>query len=172
VEGVDVLAHVVRRERRAHGALHAEATEDRLGAVVAGADGDAFLVERRAELLGALAVDDEGEQKTKKSASSACTSLGAWDTDCAQSTSTRAPWRCAVATIACAGVMVPSAFETCGSATSFVRGPRSFSYSGRMPSVAPRTNTIPARRGLHAERAGAGRKYGVASGAAPAAEST
>ena len=39
------------------------------------------------------------------------------ETACAPSTSTRAPWRCAIATISRAGVMVPSAFETCVNAT-------------------------------------------------------
>ena len=68
-------------------------------------------------------------EKTKKSASSACTSTGMCETDCAPSTSTRAPWRCAIAIISRAGVTVPSAFETCVSATMRVRGPSSFSYS-------------------------------------------
>ena len=35
------------------------------------------------------------------------------ETACAPSTSTRAPWRCAISTISRAGVIVPSAFDTC-----------------------------------------------------------
>ena len=43
-----------------------------------------------------------------------------------------APWRCAISTISRAGVMVPSAFETCVKETMRVRGLSSFSYSSRM----------------------------------------
>ena len=44
-------------------------------------------------------------------------------TDCAPSTSTRAPWRWAISTISRAGVTVPSAFETWVKDTMRVRGP-------------------------------------------------
>ena len=60
-EGVDVLAGVVEGERGADGAFDAEAAEDWLGAVVAGANGDALAVERGADVFGAIAVEDEGE---------------------------------------------------------------------------------------------------------------
>jgi hypothetical protein len=36
--------------------------------------------------------------------------------------STSAPWRCAISIISRAGVIVPSAFDTCGNATELVRG--------------------------------------------------
>ncbi len=52
-------------------------------------------------------------EKTKKSQSIDCTSTGMCETDCAPSTSTRAPWRCAIAVISRTGVTVPSALETC-----------------------------------------------------------
>src|SRR6266511_2958786 len=58
-ERVDVLAGVVERERWADNGLDAEAAQDRLGAVVARAHGDALLVERGADVLGAEAVEDE-----------------------------------------------------------------------------------------------------------------
>ncbi len=60
-EGVDVFAGVVESERWADGAFDAEAAEDGLGAVVAGADGDALAVEGGADVFGAEAVEDEGE---------------------------------------------------------------------------------------------------------------
>ena len=60
-ERVDVLAGVV--EARATGApcLQAEPAQDRLGAMVAGAHGDALPVERLADILGADAVEHERE---------------------------------------------------------------------------------------------------------------
>ena len=60
-EGVDVFADVVEGEGGADGGFEAEAAEDGLGAVVAGADGDALLVEGGADVFGALAVEDEGD---------------------------------------------------------------------------------------------------------------
>ncbi len=59
-------------------------------------------------------------ERTKKSASRSCTSTFMCETDCAPSTSTRAPTRCAISTIVFAGVTVPSAFETCVKATILV----------------------------------------------------
>jgi hypothetical protein len=66
------------------------------------------------------------------------------ETACAPSTSTRAPWRCAISTISRAGVIVPSAFETCVNETMRVFGPSSFSYSSRM--TWPRSSTGATRR--------------------------
>jgi hypothetical protein len=60
-------------------------------------------------------------ENTKKSASSACTSTGMCETDCAPSTSVRAPARCAIATISRTGTTCPSALDTCVTATIFVR---------------------------------------------------
>ena len=60
-EGVDVFAGVVEGEGWADGAFGAEATEDWLSAVVAGADGDALAVECCADVLGAESVEDERE---------------------------------------------------------------------------------------------------------------
>ena len=48
---VDVLPRVVERERRARGRRHAQRLEQRLRAVVAGADGDAVPVEDRADVV-------------------------------------------------------------------------------------------------------------------------
>ena len=45
------------------------------------------------------------------------------ETDCAPSSSTRAPYRCAMSIIWCDGVIVPRALETWVKATSFVRRP-------------------------------------------------
>ena len=61
------------------------------------------------------------------------------ETDCAPSTSASAPWRWAMAIISAAGVTVPSALETVGSATMRVRGLNSFSYSSSRMS--PRSST-------------------------------
>ena len=49
------------------------------------------------------------------------------ETACAPSSSAVAPQRCAIAIISRAGVIVPSAFDTCVNATSFVREHISFS---------------------------------------------
>ena len=57
---VDLLAGVVERQRRPHGGLEAEAAQDRLGAVVAGAHGDAFAGSARAPTSSVLvAVEHE-----------------------------------------------------------------------------------------------------------------
>ena len=58
---VDILVRVVERERRPHRRLEPEAAQDRLRAVVAGAHRDAFPVERLADVLGAAAVEHEGD---------------------------------------------------------------------------------------------------------------
>ena len=50
---------IVERQRRTHRGFEAEAAEDRLGAVVAGAHGDALLVERLAHVLGAAFIEHE-----------------------------------------------------------------------------------------------------------------
>src|SRR5256885_5993314 len=60
-EGVDVLDRVVRRERRTDRGFEAETPEDGLRAVMARADGDAFLIERAADVFRSLAVEDERE---------------------------------------------------------------------------------------------------------------
>ena len=70
-------------------------------------------------------------EKTKKSQSYCCTSTRVCATDCAPSNTTLAPYRCAIAIISCAGVIVPSAFDTWENETSFVRGPSRRSYSSR-----------------------------------------
>src|ERR1700685_1859830 len=58
-ERVDVLFRVVRRERRADGALETEATEDRLRAVMSRTHRDAFAIEELAHFFGALTVEHE-----------------------------------------------------------------------------------------------------------------
>ena len=60
-------------------------------------------------------------EKTKKSASSACTSTGMCETDCAPSTSTRRAMPVRHRDHLATGVMVPSAFETCVTETMRVR---------------------------------------------------
>src|SRR4051794_36096183 len=60
-ERVEVLDRIVRGERRPHRRLVTEASKDRLGAVVTGADGDAFPVEHSTDLFRLLAVEDEGD---------------------------------------------------------------------------------------------------------------
>src|SRR5450830_794554 len=68
-------------------------------------------------------------EKTKKSASRSCTSTRMCETDCAPSTKALAPTRCASSTISLIGVTVPSAFETCVTATILVRSLSSLRYS-------------------------------------------
>lgn len=58
-ERVDVLAGVVRSERCAHRALESVPSENWLRAAISGANGDALLMERRAEILGAYAREHE-----------------------------------------------------------------------------------------------------------------
>ena len=68
-------------------------------------------------------------ENTKKSAPMSCTSTRMCEMDCAPSTSALAPARCARATISLTGTTVPSAFDTCVTATILVRSFRSFWYS-------------------------------------------
>ncbi len=59
-------SHVLyERERRAHRRLEAEAAQDRLRAVVARAHGDALLVERAADVLGALTPSSTNEMHAR-----------------------------------------------------------------------------------------------------------
>ena len=60
-EGVDVFAGVVEGEGGADGGFDAEAAEDWLSAVMAGADGDALAIESGADVFGAIAVEHERE---------------------------------------------------------------------------------------------------------------
>lgn len=60
-QGIDIGTGVIGSERSANGAFETEAAMDRLGAMMAGADGDAFAIEKVAEFLGADTVEDEGE---------------------------------------------------------------------------------------------------------------
>ena len=78
-------------------------------------------------------------EKTNQSQSSCCMSTRMCETDCAPSTSTRAPTRCAISIICRAGVTVPSAFETWESDTTLVREPSSFWYSSS--SICPSLST-------------------------------
>ena len=58
---VDFFAGVVEGQARVARCFDAKAAEDRLGAVVAGSDGDSFLVQRRADVFGAESIQDERE---------------------------------------------------------------------------------------------------------------
>ncbi|MCY1307934.1 hypothetical protein D9M69_225550 [compost metagenome] len=78
-------------------------------------------------------------ENTRKSASSACTLVRRCGTDCAPSTSTRAPTPWARAMISATGVMVPRALETWVTDTSLVRGQSSLAYSSRM--ICPLSST-------------------------------
>ena len=80
-------------------------------------------------------------EQTKKSQSSARTSTGSRDADCAPSTSTGTPRACASSVMARTGFTVPSAFERCVTATSRVRGPISASSASRSSSPAGVTRT-------------------------------
>src|SRR5580698_7394380 len=61
-EPVDLLEGVVEGERSVRGGRYLEEFHHRHGAVMAGADGDAILVEDRAEIVRMHALDDEGHQ--------------------------------------------------------------------------------------------------------------
>ena len=56
-QSVDILGGIVKRQRRADGRFHAEAAQNGLGAVVAGAHGDTLLVEGNAHILGSNLVE-------------------------------------------------------------------------------------------------------------------
>src|SRR5476651_813464 len=58
-EGVYIFAGVVQRQRRTHGAFDSEAAKNRLGAMMAGTNGDAFLIQRGADIFRAKTIEDE-----------------------------------------------------------------------------------------------------------------
>src|ERR1019366_7990834 len=60
-QGVNLLAGIVERQRRAHCTFQSVAAQGGLGAVMSRADSDAFLVQGRADILRAEAVEDEGQ---------------------------------------------------------------------------------------------------------------
>ena len=68
-------------------------------------------------------------ENTKKSGSSACTSVRMCEIDCAPSSNTLAPARCAICIISAAGVTVPNALDTCVNETNLTREVSSFWYS-------------------------------------------
>ena len=62
-ERVRLFARVVEAERRAARGGHVEAHHQRLRAVMAGADGDAFLVEDRADVVRMHAFEHERDHR-------------------------------------------------------------------------------------------------------------
>src|SRR5208283_6226325 len=61
-EPIDLLERVVERERGASGGGNFEELHHRHGAMVAGPNGDAVLVENGAEIVGMHALDHERDQ--------------------------------------------------------------------------------------------------------------
>src|ERR1700728_672972 len=59
---IDLFAGVVKSERCADGALEAEAAMNRLCAMMAGANGDAFPIERGADVFRAKPIEHEGKE--------------------------------------------------------------------------------------------------------------
>src|SRR6478736_9170518 len=60
-QSINFFPGVVEAERGARGGGNAEAQHHRLCAVVPGADGDAFLIEDRADVVGVNVLYDKGE---------------------------------------------------------------------------------------------------------------
>src|SRR5438067_1898068 len=58
-QNIDLLARVVQREGGADGGGNAESIHYRLGAVLAGSDGDTFLIENRSGVVRVDAIDYE-----------------------------------------------------------------------------------------------------------------
>src|SRR5450631_2090987 len=60
-ERVNILIGVVKGERWPHGRLQSKPAQDRLRAMMAGADSNALPVERGADILGSAAIEHEGD---------------------------------------------------------------------------------------------------------------
>ena len=78
-------------------------------------------------------------RKTRRNRCPVAMLTGKWATACAPSTRVRRPTAWAMATICCAGVMVPRAFDTWVRATNLVRGHSSLAYASSITS--PRSLT-------------------------------